>query len=53
MVSIYFSPKFNTKNIKTIDQMFYGCYFLTSVNLSNFNTSNIINMEYLFENCHL
>ena len=32
--------------------MFYNCSKLTSLNLSNFNTNNIINMSYIFYNLH-
>ena len=31
--------------------MFYGCDKLTSLNLSNFNTQNVTNMEHMFDNC--
>ena len=31
--------------------MFYNCSSLTSLNLSNFNTSNVINMRYMFSGC--
>ena len=31
--------------------MFYGCSSLTSLNLSNFNTSKVINMNYMFGGC--
>ena len=31
--------------------MFYGCDKLVSLNLSNFNTQNITNIEHMFDNC--
>ena len=31
--------------------IFYDCSSLTSLNLSNFNTSNVSNMSYMFYNC--
>ncbi len=31
--------------------MFYKCSSLTSLNLSNFNTNKVNNMNYMFHNC--
>ena len=31
--------------------MFHGCELLTNLNLSNFNTQNATNMEWMFYNC--
>ena len=31
--------------------MFSDCSFLTSLNLSNFNTNNVKNMSYMFSDC--
>ena len=31
--------------------MFFSCSFLTSLNLSNFNTNNVKDMSYMFRNC--
>jgi len=31
--------------------MFYNCSSLENLNLSNFNTENVISMEYMFANC--
>ena len=31
--------------------MFYECKSLNELNLSNFNTNNVINMEYMFCGC--
>ena len=32
--------------------MFFNCYSLTSLNLSNFNTQNVTDMSYMFYNCN-
>ena len=32
--------------------MFYGCESLTNLNLSNFNTQNVINMNSMFSYCN-
>ena len=34
-----------------MDHMFYNCSSLASLDLSNFNTNNITNMECMFCNC--
>ena len=34
-----------------MSSMFFNCYSLTSLNLSNFNTNNVKNMSYMFYNC--
>ena len=39
------------KNLTKINHMFYGCWKLTSLDLSNFNTKNAINMSYMFYDC--
>ena len=31
--------------------MFYRCSSLKELNLSNFNTNNVTNMEYMFSEC--
>ena len=31
--------------------MLWGCSSLTNINLSNFNTNNVINMESMFQQC--
>ena len=31
--------------------MFYGCTSLTSLDLSNFNTSSVESMNYIFDEC--
>ena len=37
--------------VTNISMMFYRCSSLTSIDLSNFNTSNVINMYCMFFNC--
>ena len=32
--------------------MFCNCYYLTSLNLSNFNTNNVKSMNGMFYNCY-
>ena len=32
--------------------MFHGCRKLTNLNLSIFNTNNVVNMQYMFANCN-
>ena len=32
--------------------MFYDCNSLTNLNLSNFNTQNVTNMNYMFSFCN-
>ena len=65
-ISIYFSKEiFNTltslkylnlSNVKTnnidMSYIFSGLNNLISIDLSNFDSSNIINMEYMFNNCY-
>jgi len=44
--------KMNIKEqLKNLRNMFYNCYSLTSLDLSNFNTNNVINMNNMFYNC--
>jgi surface protein len=45
--------KFNTKNVTDISGMFLGCSELEYIDLSNFNTSNVTNMNYsgIYELC--
>ena len=36
---------------KSFNNLFYGCYSLTDVNIANLNTSNITDMSYMFFGC--
>ena len=38
--------------IKNLTAFFANCYSLTSVNLKNFNTSQVSNFNYMFYNCY-
>ena len=55
--------KFNTKgkykiiysfknNLSKTCYLFYDCNSLTNLNLSNFNTTNVIDMSHMFEGCN-
>ena len=39
------------KLLNSTNFMFYECRSLSSLDLSNFNTQNVTNMEYMFDNC--
>ena len=39
------------KSIDNCGRMFQGCINITSINLSNFDTSKVINMQYMFNSC--
>ena len=42
----------DTSKVTDMKQMFYGCCFsLTSLDLRNFNTSNVTNMSFMFDSC--
>jgi len=38
-------------NLKKINYIFCDCKFLTNINLSNFNTQNVIDLSSMFYNC--
>ena len=40
------------KNLSSIHFMFYNCDSITSLDFTNFNTENIIDMRYMFCNCN-
>ena len=42
--------KFISDNVTKMECMFYGCKLLEEIDLSHLNTSNIIDMSYLFGN---
>jgi surface protein len=42
---------FNTGNFRSIKSMFSGCYSLTSIDLSNFNTKYSHSYKYIFYDC--
>ena len=39
------------ENITKTSYMLYGCNFIININLSNFNTCNVINMSHMFSEC--
>ncbi len=41
----------NTAKVTDMANMFYGCSYLYSLNLSKFNTENVTNMANMFFNC--
>ena len=41
----------HTENVTDMRDMFYGCYELTSLDLSHFNTANVIDMCEMFDEC--
>ena len=40
-----------TDNVTDMGGMFYGCYYLVSLDLRNFNTQNVTNMRSMFYGC--
>lgn len=48
LASITFSSKFNTQNVTTMAIMFRACVNLTSLDLTSFDTSNVTNMNQMF-----
>lgn len=42
---------FNTENVTTMAQMFYGCTKLHNLNIDNFNTENVSYMNGMFDGC--
>ena len=40
-----------TFKVKDMEGLFYGCSSLTSINLTNIKTSNVLNMKYMFSDC--
>ena len=41
----------NTSEVTDMRYMFYGCYGLTSLDVSGFDTSNVKDMSYMFYDC--
>ena len=48
---IIIGNNFNSLIVTTVYQMFYNCALLESIDLSNFDTSNIISMNNMFYGC--
>ena len=51
LISITFTPIFDTSNINNLNFMFYGCINLAFINISSFNTENVENLSGMFELC--
>ena len=51
LISIEFSPLFNTEKINEMNFMFQNCRNLVSIDVSHFNTKNVVYMEYMFAGC--
>ena len=43
--------KFDTRNVESMEYMFYGLNTLEELDLSSFNTSKVENMNYMFWGC--
>ena len=43
--------RFETSEVLYMDNMFYGCSNLISINFSNIITSSVLRMDYMFYNC--
>ena len=43
--------KLRTLNVTNMSSMFYGCFGLTSLDVSHFNTENVTDMSYMFRSC--
>ena len=48
LTNITFGNNFNTSNVTDMQYMFHNCTSLTSLNVSNFNTQNVIYMTGMF-----
>ena len=51
MTEIYFSSQFKDINLVSMRSMFYQCYSLTSVDLTNLNTKQVTNLGSMFIGC--
>lgn len=41
----------DTRNVESMNSMFFACENLSSLDLSNFNTSKVLDMGYMFNGC--
>jgi surface protein len=48
---INYGDKFNTNSLTSTYELFSGCAALTEIDLSQFNTTNVNNMDSMFEYC--
>jgi len=51
LVSISFTPEFNTENVEKMDAMFMGCSSLISINFSNLNIKKVKSMVAILHSC--
>ena len=51
MLTIHFTPLFNTSHVEDMTSMFSECTQLTSINLSVFDTRKVVRMDNMFINC--
>jgi surface protein len=51
LISIEFTPLFDTSKVNEMNFMFQNCEKLTSIDVSNLNTQNVAFMEYMFSGC--
>lgn len=49
--NIKFGEKFDTKNVRRMQSMFYGCTALNNLDISMFDTSNVEDMREMFRGC--
>ena len=47
----YFLREFKNANIEKLDYIFAECSSLTSIDISNLNTSNVTSFKYMFHSC--
>ena len=52
LISIAFTSLFGKTNINSLEEMFYSCKTLISVDFSNFDTSKVTRMNRMFLNCY-
>ena len=52
LTSISGLENLNTTHVTDMSKMFYNCYNLNSLDLSQFNTGNVEKMNEMFYNCH-
>ena len=51
LISITFTSLYNSQNVINMDNLFYGCSSLTSVDITSFNLASIISMHDMFHGC--
>ena len=51
LINIKFNQIYKMSRINNIEKMFESCKELISLDLSFIETSNVVNMNYMFNNC--